>query len=824
MGSREQYRALTRQIAQQQFGNTPTAEVFYRMMSQESGDFDPRVVEGQIDSSAGARGIAQLMPVHWKAVDPLNPAAALAYGANYLKQNMARYGGDLAKGVAAYNAGPGNIDKAVQAGGANWQNFIPAETKKYLQITQPGVGGSAGATNPTAARAVNVSAPLGSTSTSTGGSLVFPVQGYKGKVDLHWGQDRGGSDIFAAPGTPVVAMTDGQVIAAGYNDIGGWNVTIQGSDGLTYYMAHLIDQPKVQAGQQVTAGTLLGGVGDTGNAKGTGAHLHIGIGPEIVRGTGPTGGSGKNFDAVSHLTRALEGGNMPDPNTSTTTAGSPVGISRQTGGAEPGLAGTPATTRIPNMGPAPTNASAAAALVRERANALLQSMQTQTDAGQLQVLLGTYTAMTAQADALENPNQGRSAYSVGGQTYDIDSETAARLAQDYGITQQQIEARRSEQEAEFVRDYALAQLQISASAVQQGANREVEYAKLNQDMQQFMARYGLDERRIGVDMQRLGLDQEIAQASQQIAQGQLQLGQQRLGLDTELGRGNLDIDRQRLGIEQQNADRTFGLEQQRLGLDVRRTDSQERQQTIAALVDLVGMQVQAGQLSARQAEKALDALVDLYKFDPTESPYAAGMEPGGIGQVMIEKMGGTYDPGAYRKRTFPIDLATMAKAGSQFDMSKAWQQAQSMMAGMFPNVQGGTPMPGGGMAPSAAVSSPGAPAGPSIGTAGTAPATASALSAGGSPTMPGQAPGLPAASPLPGQTPGAPPQTPGSAAPAAAAPPQAPAAPPDCGPGYAPAWDGNQWVCKAKGTGGVGSGLPTNSPTSAQPPLAGIVA
>jgi murein DD-endopeptidase MepM/ murein hydrolase activator NlpD len=133
------------------------------------------------------------------------------------------------------------------------------------------------------------------------GVYSFPVVGYGGTIQLHHGADQGASDIFAAAGTAVVAMRAGRVVDAGWNNLGGWTVTIQGDDGLTYYYAHLQSQPLVSTGGTVKAGTTLGGVGDTGNAKGTGAHLHLGIGYGIQEGAGATGGSGKNFNAVDLL-------------------------------------------------------------------------------------------------------------------------------------------------------------------------------------------------------------------------------------------------------------------------------------------------------------------------------------------------------------------------------------------------------------------------------------------------------------------------------------------------------------------------------------------
>ena len=67
-------------------------------------------------SSVGARGLAQLMPdtAQGLGVDPDDPVANLEGGARYLRQQLDRFGGDLEKTLAAYNAGPGRV---LQAGG-----------------------------------------------------------------------------------------------------------------------------------------------------------------------------------------------------------------------------------------------------------------------------------------------------------------------------------------------------------------------------------------------------------------------------------------------------------------------------------------------------------------------------------------------------------------------------------------------------------------------------------------------------------------------------------------------------------------------------------
>lgn len=152
----------------------------------------------------------------------------------------------------------------------------------------------------------STTAPVGDSGPNADG-YAFPVQGYQGKIELHHGSNRGGSDIFAPRGTPVMAMRGGTVVDAGSSDVGGNNVLIQGDDNLMYYYAHMDQLPLVQTGQKVEAGQQLGGVGDSGNAKGTGPHLHIGIGPSIVNGVGPAGGTGGDFDAVGLLNQVLQG-------------------------------------------------------------------------------------------------------------------------------------------------------------------------------------------------------------------------------------------------------------------------------------------------------------------------------------------------------------------------------------------------------------------------------------------------------------------------------------------------------------------------------------
>ena len=78
------------------------------LIKQESG-FNPNARSG-----AGALGLTQLMPGTARELgvtDATDPAQAIEGGAKYLAQQLKTFGGDVEKALAAYNAGPGNVQK-----------------------------------------------------------------------------------------------------------------------------------------------------------------------------------------------------------------------------------------------------------------------------------------------------------------------------------------------------------------------------------------------------------------------------------------------------------------------------------------------------------------------------------------------------------------------------------------------------------------------------------------------------------------------------------------------------------------------------------------
>ena len=91
-----------------------------------------------------------------------------------------------------------------------------------------------------------------------------------------------GIDVFAAIGTPVVAVADGTVSKVGWNDLGGNRLWLTDGNGTGYYYAHLSAiSAEIRAGTEVRVGQA---VGLSGVANGV-AHLHIAcsVGDPLVR-------------------------------------------------------------------------------------------------------------------------------------------------------------------------------------------------------------------------------------------------------------------------------------------------------------------------------------------------------------------------------------------------------------------------------------------------------------------------------------------------------------------------------------------------------------
>ena len=117
----QELRNLARRIAEKR-GLDP--ELFVRLINQESGFVPTR------RGAAGEIGLGQILPTTnanpgygvKPAIDLLDPVDNLVFAADYLKAMIDEFGGDVSKGVAAYNTGAGNVSKGI----------IPKSTQQYV--------------------------------------------------------------------------------------------------------------------------------------------------------------------------------------------------------------------------------------------------------------------------------------------------------------------------------------------------------------------------------------------------------------------------------------------------------------------------------------------------------------------------------------------------------------------------------------------------------------------------------------------------------------------------------------------------------------------
>lgn len=237
------WRALSRRVGDELvapgFGT-----LFERQIAQESG-FSPDVAFGLRVSSAGAEGLAQLMPEYYPGTSRDNPEDSLVAGALTMRHYLTVFDGDVRSALAAYNSGLGRVQALQAAHGDNWERALPAETKGYLAA----ILGTDAPRVPIAGAAPSDLAVFGGR--GPGGVLTAPLDRVFGESTVD-----NLLNLLGPSGMAVRAPAQGHVVAVRYGDDGstvvldhgnGWQTSLRGLSGVT-----------VEVGAEVRRGETLG--------------------------------------------------------------------------------------------------------------------------------------------------------------------------------------------------------------------------------------------------------------------------------------------------------------------------------------------------------------------------------------------------------------------------------------------------------------------------------------------------------------------------------------------------------------------------------------
>jgi len=224
-------------------------------------------------SSAGAIGPMQFLHSTWRSwgrdansdgtADPYSPADAIVSAAHSLCF-YAKQLGSVPLALAAYNAGPRAVADAsgVPPAATSYVDRVFSWAVRYAQEGQDASGES------TAGNRLQICPVQGPVRFSDD----FGAPRYSGGFHLH-----AGIDVLAPRGTPIVAPFPGRAVIAS-NSLGGLAVAVYGADGYVYN-AHLSWIASLGA---VQTGTVIGYVGNSGDAQDGPTHDHFEWHPKVI--------------------------------------------------------------------------------------------------------------------------------------------------------------------------------------------------------------------------------------------------------------------------------------------------------------------------------------------------------------------------------------------------------------------------------------------------------------------------------------------------------------------------------------------------------------
>ncbi|MDY0191478.1 MAG: lytic transglycosylase domain-containing protein [Desulfuromonas sp.] len=123
VAAQDNLRANIEQLIDQVAQDVGLSATLIRSVVSAESSFQPDAV-----SPVGAQGLMQLMPgtaADLGVENSFDPQQNLLGGSRYLKQLLTKYDGDIDQALAAYNWGPGNVDR-------NGLEQLPTETRNYI--------------------------------------------------------------------------------------------------------------------------------------------------------------------------------------------------------------------------------------------------------------------------------------------------------------------------------------------------------------------------------------------------------------------------------------------------------------------------------------------------------------------------------------------------------------------------------------------------------------------------------------------------------------------------------------------------------------------
>jgi hypothetical protein len=135
-----------------------------------------------------AVGLFQLMPstAQQLGVDPSDVTQNIQGGITYLRMMLSQFG-DPTAALAAYNWGPGNVQKAISANGSGWFSTIPASVQNYTSKILNNLQTQYTAVTAFTAAAAGVPYPGGGTSTLTIPDNLLPGVSFPAPAGFSWG-------------------------------------------------------------------------------------------------------------------------------------------------------------------------------------------------------------------------------------------------------------------------------------------------------------------------------------------------------------------------------------------------------------------------------------------------------------------------------------------------------------------------------------------------------------------------------------------------------------------------------------------------------------